>query len=172
MNLKFPAIFILVIGINFFAASQALSRQAVAARTITAQEKAFAGPAMSYLGEANSLGNKVAHAMNGLNDGSSTLGDVKKAMSRAKFVEGVSYQGDYLAKTNGVVPAVFAREGAQIAETHRLFQSAMRESLKYWKDSNTAHIVSGTATFKKCVLTMNSAMAGINAKLKKKLKPN
>lgn len=166
VNMKYILTLAVVFGFGLVCASPALSVESPGTRTITAQEKAFLGPALSYLDEANSLGKKVALAMNGANDGSSTLGDIRDAIKRAKFVENASYRGDYLDKIKGSTPASFANEQQQIAETHQLFQAAMKEYLEYWKDSNPAHIASGSATFKRCVATMNSAIQATNAKMK------
>lgn len=167
INLRSMATLAAVFALVFFLTSPALSGQSHDLRPITEQERAFLGPALSYLHEANSLGNKVAQAMKGANDGSTTLGDIQEVISRAKSVENASYQGDYLDKIKGPVPATFSSEQTQIAETHRLFQAAMKEYLEYWKDSNTAHIASGNATFKRCITIMNSAIQATNAKMKK-----
>lgn len=135
-------------------------------RPITEEERIYLGAAGSYLKEANSLGTKVAQTMNGLNDGSSTLGDVRDAISTAQSVENAGYHVDYLDRIKNVVPASLNKEQREIDETHRLFQAAMEEYLEYWKDSNDAHIVSGAATFKRCILTMNSAIADANSAMK------
>jgi hypothetical protein len=137
-----------------------------ASHVITPAEKTYLGAAISYLHEANTLGTKVAKVMNGANDGSSTLGDIRDAMESAKSLENVGYHGDYLDRIKGVVPKAFVREQQQIDDTHRLFQAAMKEYLEYWKDSNAAHIQSGSTTFKRCVLTMNAAIASTNVKMK------
>ena len=141
------------------------------ARSITDAEKTYVSAAVSYLDTANKQGTNVALAMAGANDGSSTLGDIKAAIKRAKSVENAGYHGDYRSKIDKVaVPSRFLAMQQQLEETHRLFQAAMKEYLEFWKDSNSAHIVSGNATYERCVLIMNKTIEAHSSALKQ-LKP-
>ncbi len=135
-------------------------------RTITEAERNFLGAAGSYLKTANDQGMKVARAMAGVQDGSSTLGDIRAAISKAQLVENAGYHGDYRSRIKGNVPSSLAHVQKQIEETHRLFQAAMSEYLEYWKDSNAAHLVSGNRTFERCVLVMNVAIEATNSEMK------
>ena len=131
---------------------------------ITDAERTYLGAAASYLRTANAQGRKVAQTMAGASNGSSTLGDIKTALSSAKRVESAGYDGDYRARIRGNVPSSFADIAKNIDETHRLFQAAMSEHLEYWKDQNTAHIISGERTLKRCIILMNATIAATTAK--------
>jgi hypothetical protein len=135
-------------------------------RPITESERTFFGAAGSYLQTANAQGTNVAQTMAGASNGSSTLGDIRAALLLAKRVESAGYQGDYKNRINGNVPRSCADLGKNIDETHRLFQAAMNELLEYWKDQNTAHIESGSATLKRSILLMNATINQMTAKMK------
>jgi hypothetical protein len=71
-----------------------------------------------------------------------------------------------LTKIHGKIPASGTAIDANIDETHRLFQSAIKEYLEYWKDQNPAHISSGQLTLKRSVGLMNKTVAAATAKMK------
>jgi hypothetical protein len=135
-------------------------------RPITEAERTYLGAAASYLSTANSQGMKVAQTMAGASNGSSSLSDIKAALSSARRVESAGYDGDYRGRIRGNVPSSFADIAKNIDETHRLFQGAMSEYLEYWKDQNTAHITSGEQTLKRCIILMNATIAATNARTK------
>jgi type II secretory pathway pseudopilin PulG len=151
--------------ISILALQGALSaQQSKQPRPITEAERTYLGAAASYLRTANTQGTKVAQTMAAGSNGSSTLGDIKTAFSSAKRVESAAYDGDYRVRIAGNVPGSFADIAKNIDETHRLFQAAMGEYLEYWKDQNTAHIVSGKRTLKRCIILMNATIAATTAK--------
>lgn len=121
-------------------------------------ELEFFGAAISYLDTAYKQGTNVATTAAGAENGRTTLSEIKQALSRAKFVEGAGYSGDYVKRLKGRIPPSVADVAARIDEIHRMFQASMTETLEYWDDQNTAHIVSGQATLKRCVLLMNSTV--------------
>jgi hypothetical protein len=88
---------------------------------------------VSYLRSAYKEAEAVASAMAGLQDGSTTLGEVR----------------DQTSKLSESPSEKLSKAAAQIDETHRLFHASMAEYLEYWNDSNPAHLASGNATFKK-----------------------
>lgn len=135
-------------------------------RAITDAERNYLGAAGAYLSTANDQSSRVARTMAGASNGSSTLTQIKAAISSARRVESAGYEGDYKARIRGIVPACCGAIAKNVDETHRLFQAAMTEYLAYWKDQNTAHIESGTATFRRCTLLMNSTIADTTKKLK------
>ncbi|MHB8411796.1 MAG: hypothetical protein ACYDDI_07585 [Candidatus Acidiferrales bacterium] len=108
----------------------------------------------------------LAQTMAGASNGLTTLGDIRAALLSAKRVENAGYQEDYKNRINGDVPSSCVDLSKNIDEAHRLFQSAMNELLEYWKDQNTAHIESGTATLKRCVVLMNATINQATAKMK------
>ncbi len=133
---------------------------------LTPAEKNYFGAAMSYLKTANSQGTRLANTMAGASDGSSTLGDIKSALSSAKRIENAGYIGDYQERINRNVPENCAEIGKNIDEVHRLFQSGIKETLEYWQDQNTEHIVSGNATLQRSVVLMNATINKTGAKMK------
>ncbi len=135
-------------------------------RQITEEERTYLGASGSYLKTANAEAMNVARTAAGASNGSSTLSDIKDALSRAKLVENAGFNGDYRGRIKGNIPASFADIAKIIEETHRLFQAAVREELEYWKDQNTEHITSGSLTFKRCAILMNGAIAATTAKTK------
>lgn len=135
-------------------------------RPITEAERTYLGAAVSYLTTANTQGTKVARTMAGASDGSSTLRDIKAALSSARRVESAGYDGDYRERIRGRVPSSLADIAKNVDETHRLFQGAMAEYLEYWKDQNTAHITSGGRTLQRCIVLMNATIAATTAKMK------
>jgi len=134
--------------------------------TITKIELDFLGAAGSYLKTANEKGMRVAKAMAGAANGTSTLTEIKAAFTAAIRVENAGYAGDYKARIKGNIPTSSASIASNVDETHRLFQAALREYLEYWKDQNTAHINSGAATLKRCTLLMNKTIDTTTAKMK------
>lgn len=147
--------------------TQPAAAPAAAASAVANNDPAltFYVAAASYLGTANAQGLKVAQKMAGATDGSSTLSDIKAAISAAIRVENAGYEGDYRAR-RGPVPSGGAAFAKDVEETHRLFQAAMNEYLEYWKDQNIAHITSGELTLKKCITLMNKTIAAGTAKMK------
>jgi len=124
----------------------------------------YIGAAGSYLKTANEEGTHIAQTMAGLNDGSSTLNDVRNALTSAKQIEGVGF-ADYLDHTNGHIPAELNSLAKDVDETHRLFGDATNEFLEYWTDQNTAHIFSGQRTMERCVKLMNSTISSMTSAL-------
>lgn len=161
---RWPAIVALVFLVGLVAVMLANrdSTTTTAAPVATDSVAAFVGAAGGYLVTANKEGHAVAAASAGLQDGSTTLTDVQQAISNARDVENVAYVEDYEAHRGPRVPAAFALDTARLQETHRLFQDATGEMLRYWDDQNTEHIVSGTRTFRRAVLVMNKAVADID----------
>lgn len=135
-------------------------------RPITGGEHIYLGAAVSYLKTVHDQGTNVAQTMAGASNGSSTLGEIRAALSSAKRIESAGYEGDYRNRIKGNVPVSFADIAKNIDETHRLFQAAMREYLEYWKDQNTAHIISGERTLKRCITLMNATSNATMAKMK------
>jgi hypothetical protein len=133
---------------------------------MTAAEKNFFGAAGSYLKTANFEAAELARKMAGASNGSSTLGEIKAAISSVMRVENAGYQGDYKGRIKGDVPSSGRAIATDIDETHRLFQAAMTEYLEYWKDQNNAHIASGQATLVRCANLMNKTIAATTAKMK------
>jgi hypothetical protein len=133
---------------------------------LTPAEKIYFGAALSYLKTANSQGTKLATTMAGASDGSSTLGDIKAALSSAKRIENAGYVGDYYERTNGNVPQSCKGISKDIDEVHRLFQSGIKETLEYWKDQNTEHIVSGNAAIQRSAVLMNATINKTGEKMK------
>jgi hypothetical protein len=136
--------------------------------SISEAERNYLGAAGSYLMEGNEQGTVVAKAMAGASNGSSTLPEIRDAISSAKHIENVGYLGDYKARINGNIPRTQTKVAADIDETHRLFQASMDEFLEYWKDQNLAHLDSGGATFKRCVLLMNATIKHLGPAIQKK----
>jgi RNA polymerase subunit RPABC4/transcription elongation factor Spt4 len=122
----------------------------------------FIGAAGSYLETLQSASRSIANAENGVNNGSTTLGDIKDALSEGQIVENAGYTGDYEAKVRNRIPPMFKATAAQIDDAHRLFQSASTETLAYWDDQNVAHIQSGARTLKRSALTMGAAASSLN----------
>lgn len=134
-------------------------------RPITESERTFFGAAGSYLKTANSQGMLVAQTMAGASNGSSTLADIRTAILSANRIENAAYQGDYKSRTNVDVPSSVTDIATNVDETHRLFQAAMNEYLEYWSDQNTAHIISGGDTLKRCITLMNATIAQTTNKM-------
>jgi hypothetical protein len=139
---------------------------------LTPAEKIYFGAALSYLKTANSEATKLATAMAGASDGSSTLGDIKSAVSAAKRVENAGYVGDYLERINHTVPQSCSGVSKDIDEVHWFFQSGIKETLEYWKDQNTDHIVSGTAAIQRCAVLMNATITKTGEKMKQQAEGN
>jgi hypothetical protein len=118
----------------------------------------YLGAAASYLRSANEQGNKLALAMAGASDGSSTLSDIKDALKKAKFVESMGYTGDYQDRTKGNVPSRYKSLADNVDEVHRLFQASTKEMLLYWEDQNAAHIESGQRTLQRSFLLINESV--------------
>lgn len=133
---------------------------------MTEAERNYLGAAASYLKTGNEEGMRVAQTMAGAANGSSTLGDIKTAISSAKRIENAGYQGDYKNRIKGNIPSSVADVAANVEETHRSFQAAMTEVLEYWDDQNTAHIVSGTSALQHCFTFMNTTIAQTTEKMK------
>ncbi|MGC2421985.1 MAG: hypothetical protein WA405_10085 [Candidatus Acidiferrales bacterium] len=130
-----------------------------------AAERNFLGAAASYLITANQEEMKAAQTMAGATDGTSTLNDIRSALSSAKFIENAGYEGDYLERIGGRPPKRFAGLAASVDETHRLFQDATGEYLEYWNDQNVEDIESGNATMLKCVNVTNSTISEANKEM-------
>lgn len=131
----------------------------------SSEQRNFLGAALSYLKTANEQGTRVAAAMAGAANGSTTLGEIRDAMRRALSVENAGYQGDYIGRIRGAIPAEYAPLAKDIDEVHRLFRAGLNETLEYWKDSNESHIASGQATFKRSVVLMNQAISATGTKM-------
>ena len=86
-------------------------------------------------------------------------------MTNARRVDAAGYNGDYLERINGQIPEEFTELGSKVEETHRLFQAALNEYLKYWDDEMLAHLESGSRTFKQSVLLTNEAIADITREM-------
>src|SRR5688572_22011242 len=67
-------------------------------------EKNYFGAALSYLITVRDQGTRLAVKMAGASDGSSTLTEIKAALSRARMVERLGYEGDYRKRINGEIP--------------------------------------------------------------------
>lgn len=115
-----------------------------------------------YLKTANGEGIRLAKVIAGGTNGSSTLGDMKNAMSDAIQIEGIGYNLDYLNKVKGKIPESASEVAPEIEETHRLFQSSLKECLEYWNDQNVEHLKSGTDSFRRTILVMNQAIESLN----------
>jgi hypothetical protein len=126
---------------------------------ITNDERNYFGAAGSYLQTANAQGMNLARTMAGASNGSSTLDDIRIAILSAKRIENVAYLSDYKNRINGNVPTSVIDIAANVDETHHLFQSALDETLEYWNDQNTAHIISGNDALQRSVMLMNSTIA-------------
>ena len=146
-------------------ASTQSEEQARPNQTLTEAQRTYIVAAGSYLKTSNEQGMRVAQAMAGASNGSSTLDDIRDALSSAKRVEMAGFEGDYRDRINGVVPKEFAGSAKNITEGHRLFQAAMREFLEYWNDQNTEHITSGDRTFKRCITLMNATTTEMTGKM-------
>ncbi len=112
-------------------------------------EKAYISSAGGYLKTQNEQGIMVAQTMNGLNNGSSTLDDLRESIKNASFVTNAGWQGDYLRDGKLVVPTAFQKIDKKIRESHNLRTKAYDEYLKYWEDEKTFHIQLGSKTFKR-----------------------
>lgn len=132
----------------------------------TELEKAYIGTAGGYLKTQNEQGLRVATAMAGLNSGATTLELVRKAIKDARFVTNMGYQGDYLKSGKLVVPETFSKIDKKIRSSHTLRDAAFEEYLTYWKDSNVAHIESGSSTFKRSEQTAQEATQELTAQMK------
>ena len=134
-------------------------------QTLTEAQRTYIVAAGSYLKTSNEEGMRVAQAMAGASNGSSTLGDIRDALSVAKRVEMAGFEGDYRDRINGVVPKEFTGIAKNITEGHRLFQAAMREFLEYWSDQNTEHIISGQQTLKRSITLLNATTTEMTGKM-------
>jgi hypothetical protein len=126
-------------------------------------EKAYVSSAGGYLKTQNEQGLVVARAMAGINTGETTLGDLREAIKRARFVTNAAWQGDYLKFGKLVVPPSFTAIDHKIRHSHSLRESAFKEWLEYWKDNNPSHIESGTATFKRSEQIAQEAVKELTA---------
>ncbi len=126
----------------------AISYSIVNATGISEQDKTYISSAGGYLKTQNEQGTKVAVTMDGLNNGSSTLDDVREVIKQARFVTNAGWHGDYLRNGKLVVPTTFQKTDKKIRESHNLREKAYDEYLKYWKDEKTYHIESGHRIFK------------------------
>lgn len=132
---------------------------------IPADVRTYIGAAGGYLTTAHQQAMHIALVANGLNDGSTTLSDLKGALQDSREIENAGYAGDYVDRIGVHVPAQFGATAKDIQETHRLFQDSTAELLAYWKDQNVAHIASGQATMARCVMTINQAIAGLTQEM-------
>jgi hypothetical protein len=139
-------------------------------KALTPAEKVYFGAALSYLKTANSQGTKLATTMAGASDGSSTLGDIKSALSSAKRIENTGYVGDYYERINRNVPESCKEISKDVDEVHRLFQSGIKETLEYWEDQDTDHIVSGNAAIQRSAVLMNATINKTGEKMKERSK--
>ena len=134
-------------------------------QTLTEAQRTYIVAAGSYLKTSNEEGMRVAQAMAGASNGSSTLGDIRDALSVAKRVEMAGFEGDYRDRIKGTVPKEFTGIAKNITEGHRLFQAAMREFLEYWSDQNTEHIISGQQTLKRSITLLNATTTEMTGKM-------
>jgi len=127
------------------------------------EREIFYGAAFSYLKTANEQQGRIARAMAGASNGSSTLTEIKQAINAAVRVENAGYFGDYKGKFANPFDADFA---AELATIHKRFQAATEELLEFYKDNQSAHIESGAAALKKCMEMAHTAITSLTAKIK------
>lgn len=120
-------------------------------------EKAYISSAGGYLNTQNEQGMKVAQTMNGLNNSSSSLDDVRESIKDASFVTNAGWQGDYLQNGRLVVPTAFQKIDKKIRESHNLRIKSYDEYLKYWEDEKTYHIQLGSKIFKQSEIIAQNA---------------
>ncbi len=123
--------------------------------------KEYIGHAGSYLQTQNKQGLKLAQVMIRFGTGEATLGDVKKAIKDARFVEDYAWREDYLDHGKLVVPQSLSTLDAKIKRCHQLHVAAWNEMLEYWRDNNIAHLESGIATGKVAAMLANECLADL-----------
>jgi hypothetical protein len=134
------------------------------ANLLSESEKKYFGAAGGYLGSVNKYDTVLAKAMAGASTGESTLGDIKEAIESTRDLLNAAYYGDY---QSAPPPPAFAALNKKIEKCKALHDSAFKELLAYWDDSNTAHIVSGSATLKRAALVTNECIAEVTKAMKR-----
>lgn len=131
----------------------------------TEQEKSYLKDTITYLSLQHEYAFKVAHIMDGLNTGESTLGNVKDTINWSlKGTQAAYYEYYDKYGSPSVVPnkLEFRELDNQVKHCHKLFVSAYKEYLEYWKDSNIEHIDSANKTFENAIHLENEAILAIN----------
>ncbi len=141
-----------------------LERVGTSESRITAVERAYLGSAGGYLQTLNTQDARLATAMAGANTGRTTLGEIKKAIERCRFVENAGWYGDY--KKNPAPPSL-AYLDRSITECRRLHASALDEMLEYWEDGNLEHVQSGTQVFETAVRETNKCIDEVTQALRR-----
>lgn len=133
------------------------------AQLLSESEKKYFGAAGGFLKSVNEQDTVLAKTMAGASTGESTLGDIKEAIERTRRVLDAAYFGDYQPAPP---PPALAALNKKIEKCKALHDSAFRELLEYWDDSNTAHIESGSATLKRAALVTNECIADVTKAMK------
>ena len=124
------------------------------AHLFSEQEKKYFGVAGNYLAAVNMLDTKVAAAMVGTQSGKTTLDDIKAAVEATSTGE----EAQFDVYRNAPVPDVFGSLDSKIRKCRSLHDSAFKELLRYWKDSNTSHIERGSDTLMQAVKLTNESI--------------
>ncbi|HUI28149.1 MAG TPA: hypothetical protein VL403_18865, partial [Candidatus Kryptonia bacterium] len=107
----------------------------------------------------------AVEAMAGLNNGSSTLEEVKEALQELKKFDLAASQ--VLANEVGRAPSSLRRLDDQLHEIQRLHSAAIVEILLYWKNRDAAHLSSGLATHARALSLMKQCSDHVESELKK-----
>jgi hypothetical protein len=129
--------------------------------------KDYLGCAGGYLKSTNEVDGELAETMAGASNGSSTLDDIKSAVNRAISVGDAAWYGDY---QKSPVPPEYQNLHAKIEKFRNLRQAGLQEILRYWKDDETNHIISGTDEWKRAINLQNECIADLNKIMRSKMK--
>ena len=124
----------------------------------------FWRPAMSFLKSAHGQSSAVAKALANLNDGITTVNDIKAMILKARFVENTAFQGEFRAKAKGDPPLDLMPLMTATEDVHERFQTSTATILDGWKgEADSKVLENGIAAFKEMVIQLNAAVDTGNA---------
>ena len=131
---------------------------------VQAATETFWRPAMSYLKSAHGQSTAVAKALANLNDGITTVSDIKAMILKARFVENTAFQGEFRAKAKGDPPLELMPLLTGAEDVHERFQTSTATILDGWKgEADSKLLENGIAAFKEMVLHLNATVDTGNA---------
>lgn len=131
---------------------------------VQAVTESFWRPAMSYLKSAHGQSSAVARALANLNDGITTVNDIKAMILKARFVENTAFQGEFRANAKGDPPLDLMPLMTAAEDVHLRFESSTATILDGWKgEADSKVLESGIAAFKEMVIHLNAAVDTGNA---------
>lgn len=108
-------------------------------------EKDFLNRAGGYLKSISNVDRELAQTMAGAPDGRSSFDEIKWAINKSISVGDAAWFGDYQKSS---VPPEYQNLNDKIKRVRNLRQNGLQELLKYWKDDQTYHIISGNDQLK------------------------